>query len=182
MGNFVSQMMALFNPQKERKILMLGLDAAGKTTILTQLKLGEVRNTTPTIGFNVEAVQFKNIDFTVWDVGGQEKLRGLWRHYYEGANALIFVVDSNDPSRVKTARSELQKILQEDTMREVVVLVFANKQDLPNAMTPSQLSEALDLGKLTAQTTKKKWWIQGCCGTNGTGLAEGLAWLSKELQ
>ena len=136
------------------------------------------RNTTPTIGFNVESVQFQNIDFTVWDVGGQEKLRGLWRHYYEGADALIFVVDSNDPARAKLARQELMKILREDTMGDVKVLVFANKQDLPNAMSTSELSEVMKLGTVS----QKHWWIQGCCGTDGSGLVEGLAWLSKALK
>merc|ERR1712159_783111 len=83
--------------KQEMRILMVGLDAAGKTTILYKLKLGEVGTTIPTIGFNVEAVTYKNITFTVWDVGGQDKIRPLWRHYYEDAHGVIFVVDSNDP-------------------------------------------------------------------------------------
>ena len=157
---------------------MLGLDAAGKTTILQQLKLGEVRNPTPTIGFNVESVQYKNIDFTVWDVGGQEKLRSLWRHYYEGANALIFVVDSNDPSRLKMAKQELSRIAGDGLMQNAAVLVLANKQDMPNAQTPSEIHEKLGLANLR----QKSWYIQGCCGVNGQGLAEGLEWLSNELQ
>ena len=74
----------------------VGLDAAGKTTILYKLKLGEVVTTIPTIGFNVETVHYKNITFTVWDVGGQDKIRPLWRHYYEDAQGLIFVVDSTN--------------------------------------------------------------------------------------
>lgn len=65
---------------------MLGLDAAGKTTILYKLKLGESTITIPTIGFNVETVQYKNINFTVWDVGGQHLVRPLWKHYYPGTN------------------------------------------------------------------------------------------------
>merc|ERR1712203_1094112 len=101
------------------RILMVGLDAAGKTTILYKLKLGEVVTTIPTIGFNVETVEYKNINFTVWDVGGQDKIRPLWRHYYQNTNGIIFVVDSADADRMKSngqetgAADELNKLLQE---------------------------------------------------------------------
>merc|ERR1711977_289705 len=121
------------------RILMVGLDAAGKTTILYKMKLGEVVNTIPTIGFNVETVEYKNISFNVWDVGGQDKIRLLWRHYYQNTQGLIFVVDSNDRDRIEETREELHKMLNEDEMREVVLLVFANKQDLPNAMTAAEI-------------------------------------------
>jgi len=110
------------------RILMVGLDAAGKTTILYKLKLGEVVTTIPTIGFNVETVDYKNISFTVWDVGGQDKIRPLWRHYYQNTQGLIFVVDSNDRDRIDAARDELHRMLGEDELREAVLLVFANKQ------------------------------------------------------
>src|SRR3990167_8132182 len=93
----------LFNPKKEMRILMVGLDAAGKTTILYKLKLGEIVTTIPTIGFNVETVEYKKINFTVWDVGGQDKIRPLWRHYYQNTQGLIFVVDSNDKDRIQEA-------------------------------------------------------------------------------
>ena len=111
----------------------VGLDAAGKTTILYKLKLGEIVTTIPTIGFNVETVEYKNISFTVWDVGGQDKIRPLWRHYFQNTQGLIFVVDSNDRDRVSEARDELHRMLNEDELRDAVLLVFANKQDLPNA-------------------------------------------------
>ena len=75
---------------------------------------------------NVEQVDYKNISFTVWDVGGQDKIRPLWRHYYQNTEGLIFVVDSNDKDRIDAAREELQKMLQEDELKDSVVLVFAN--------------------------------------------------------
>merc|ERR1712182_181334 len=131
--------------KKDCRILMVGLDAAGKTTILYKLKLGEVVTTIPTIGFNVETVEYKNICFTVWDVGGQDKIRRLWRHYYQNTQGVIFVVDSNDRDRVEDAKEELHKILQEDEMRDAVLLVLANKQDLPNAMPVAEISQKLDL-------------------------------------
>eukprot|EP01120_Amphizonella_sp_Union-15-10_P014928 TRINITY_DN746_c0_g1_i5.p1 TRINITY_DN746_c0_g1~~TRINITY_DN746_c0_g1_i5.p1 ORF type:complete len:119 (-),score=29.58 TRINITY_DN746_c0_g1_i5:232-588(-) len=112
---------------------MVGLDAAGKTTILYKLKQGEIVTTIPTIGFNVERVQYKNINFIVWDLGGQDKMRSLWRHYYgQSTQGVIYVVDSNDRKRIEEAALELQKILREDELRDAVVLVLANKQDLPN--------------------------------------------------
>merc|ERR550514_2186298 len=119
--------------KEEKRILMVGLDAAGKTTILYKLKLGEVVTTIPTIGFNVETVEYKSISFTVWDVGGQDKIRPLWRHYYQNTDGLIFVVDSNDRDRIGDAKEELTKMLSEDEMKDAILLVFANKQDLPNA-------------------------------------------------
>merc|ERR1712154_171038 len=134
MGSFSGVLQKLLG-KKEMRILMVGLDASGKTTILYKLKLGEVITTIPTIGFNVETVEYKNLNFTVWDVGGQDKIRKLWRHYYQGTNGLIFVLDSNDRDRVEDAKEELTKMLNEDEMRDVAVLVFANKQDLPNSMT-----------------------------------------------
>merc|ERR1712094_66392 len=110
--------------KKDCRILMVGLDAAGKTTILYKLKLGEVVTTIPTIGFNVETVEYKNITFTVWDVGGQDKIRPLWRHYYENTQGVIFVVDSNDRDRMQEAKSELDQLLAEDELRDALVLVF----------------------------------------------------------
>lgn len=83
------------------------------------------------IGFNVETVEYKNIQFTVWDVGGQDKIRPLWRHYFQNTQGIIFVVDSNDRERVTEAREELQRMLNEDELRDAMLLVFANKQDLP---------------------------------------------------
>jgi ADP-ribosylation factor protein 1 len=127
MGGMFSKVWQRLLGKKEMRILMVGLDAAGKTTILYKLKLGEVVTTIPTIGFNVETVDYKNISFTVWDVGGQDKIRLLWRHYYQNTQGLIFVVDSNDRDRVDDAREELHKMLSEEELKEAVLLVFANK-------------------------------------------------------
>merc|ERR1712216_968315 len=147
--------------KKDCRILMVGLDAAGKTTILYKLKLGEVVTTIPTIGFNVETVEYKNISFTVWDVGGQDRIRKLWRHYYQGTEGLIFVVDSNDRDRIEDAREELMKLLLDDEMRDAVVLVLANKQDLPNAMTAAEVMQKLNLYGLR----DRQWFLQSACAT-----------------
>merc|ERR1719251_661922 len=100
MGSIASALSKMFSGMKDQRILMLGLDAAGKSTVLYKMHLGEVLATIPTIGFNVETVEYKNIKFTTWDVGGQDKIRPLWRHYYIGTDAVIFVVDSNDRERI----------------------------------------------------------------------------------
>ena len=92
-------------------------------------------------GFNVETVEYKNIQFTVWDVGGQDKIRPLWRHYFQNTQGIIFVVDSNDRDRVVEAREELQRMLNEDELRDALLLVFANKQDLPVCLQALHLHE-----------------------------------------
>merc|ERR1712187_1013575 len=177
MGNLFGNIWKRMVGTREMRILMVGLDAAGKTTILYKLKLGEVVTTIPTIGFNVETVEYKNINFTVWDVGGQDKIRKLWRHYYTNTQGLIFVVDSNDRERMDAARDELATMLNEDEMRDAVVLVFANKQDLPNSMTAAEVTEKLGLHAMR----NRKWFIQSTCATTGDGLYEGLDWMSCAL-
>jgi small GTP-binding protein len=163
--------------KEEMRILMLGLDAAGKTTVLYKLKLGEVVTTIPTVGFNVESVEYNNISFTVWDVGGQDKIRRLWRHYFLGTQGLVFVVDSSDRDRVEDAREELMKVLGEVEMRDAALLVLANKQDLPNAMPAAELTEKLGLQGFRA----RRWYIQSTCATSGDGLYEGMDWMSRVL-
>ncbi|KAL5284647.1 arf1.2 family protein [Megaselia abdita] len=177
MGLTISSVLTRLLGKKQMRILMVGLDAAGKTTILYKLKLGEIVTTIPTIGFNVETVEYKNICFTVWDVGGQDKIRPLWRHYFQNTQGLIFVVDSNDRDRIAEAEKELRNMLAEDELRDAVLLVFANKQDLPNAMNAAELTDKLQLNSLRG----KPWYIQATCATQGHGLYEGLDWLSNEL-
>lgn len=178
MGAFYSMFKRFFSFE-EMRILMLGLDSAGKTTILYKLKLGDVISTVPTIGFNVETVQYNNIIFTVWDVGGQDKIRALWRHYFQNTQGLIFVVDSNDKDRVHEARDELQRMLQEAHLRDANLLVFANKQDLLGAYTVDDICEHLGLATLCGP--HRKWKIQATCATTGEGLYEGFDWLADNI-
>merc|ERR1712113_839149 len=116
MGGFFSKWLDIRNIccVLEMRTIMVGLNAAGKTTILYKMKLGEIVTTIPTIGFNVETVEFGKISMTIWDVGGQEKIRPLWRHYYQNTQGLIFVVDSNDRDCIGEARDELHRMLNED--------------------------------------------------------------------
>ncbi|KAJ7351347.1 ADP-ribosylation factor family-domain-containing protein [Mycena albidolilacea] len=178
MGLSVSRLLAGLFGRREIRILMVGLDAAGKTTILYKLKLGEIVTTIPTIGFNVETIQYMNTFFTVWDVGGQDKIRRLWNHYFQNTQGIIFVVDSNDRERVSEAREELQRMLKEDELRDALLLVFANKQDLPNAMNTAEITDQLGLHGLR----QRIWYIQAACATSGDGLYEGLEWLSTNIK
>uniref|UniRef100_A0A6B2LMU7 ADP-ribosylation factor n=1 Tax=Arcella intermedia TaxID=1963864 RepID=A0A6B2LMU7_9EUKA len=157
-------------------MLMLGLDAVGKTTILYKMKFGEVVTTIPTIGFNVETVEYKSSCITVWDVGGPDKIRPLWRHYYQQTTSIVFVVDSTDRSRIDEAGDELRKILREDELRDLPLLVFANKQDLPNAKSVVEITETIGLNKINNRT----WFIQPSCATTGDGLYEGFEWLANQ--
>ncbi|KTF75875.1 hypothetical protein cypCar_00044531 [Cyprinus carpio] len=157
MGLTISSVFSRLFGKKQMRILMVGLDAAGKTTILYKLKLGEIVTTIPTIEFRGEKCQ--NSEFYFFGIG------------------LIFVVDSNDRERAQEAAEELQKMLQEDELRDAILLVFANKQDLPNAMPISEMTDKLGLQALRSRT----WYVQATCATQGTGLYEGLDWLSEQL-
>ncbi|KAI9680694.1 MAG: ADP-ribosylation factor, Arf Arf6 [Caeruleum heppii] len=210
MGGQISKMMGKIFGSKEMRLLMLGLDAAGKTTILYKLKLNQDVTTIPTVGFNVETVTYKNVKFNVWDVGGQEKIRPLWRHYFSGTlplhflrleilglawndrwvdtitdtshtpgtQGLIFVIDSSDRDRIDEARQELHRIISDREMKDSLLLVFANKQDIAGAMSPTEVTEKLQLSKLK----DKKWYTVPSCATTGEGLFEGLGWLSTNVK
>jgi small GTP-binding protein len=158
---------------RDTRVVMVGLDGAGKTTILYQLKLDEEVSTTPTIGFNVETIYYKNCRLTVWDVGGQDKLRTLWKHYFSDTVAVVFVVDSSDITRFDEAATELHNVLK-DLEKNVALLVIANKQDLNHSRPPKEISTALRLGSLACT-----WHIQGACAKTGEGLSKGLDWLTS---
>lgn len=177
MGLTISSILSRLFSKQQMRILMVGLDASGKTTILYKLKLGEIVTTIPTIGFNVETVEFKNIYFTVWDIGGQDKIRRLWRYYFQNTQGLVFVIDSHDRDRIIESGKELQNLLQEDVLRNAVLLVLANKQDLPNPMSVTELTDKLQLN----QIRNRRWHVQATCAIQGYGLYEGLDWLSHEL-
>lgn len=133
-----------WNGKKPIRLLMIGLDNAGKTTILYKLKLNEVVSTIPTIGFNVENITYKNLSMTIWDVGGQFKIRILWKYYYQGTQVcsiailgifhvnlqgLIYVVDSNDKERMGEVKENLHGVMEDDTMRGVKFKDFGKMVD-----------------------------------------------------
>lgn len=177
MGMIVSRLWYTMFPAKEYKIVVVGLDNAGKTTTLYKLHLGDVVSTQPTVGSNVEQVNYKNLRFEVWDLGGQERLRASWATYYRGTHALVMVVDSTDRQRLTIVRNELTQLLGHDDLQGAVILVFANKQDLKDSMSPAEISEGLSLHEIK----KHDWHIQSCCALTGEGLWEGLGWIAQHM-
>ncbi|KAJ1311025.1 hypothetical protein OPQ81_009531 [Rhizoctonia solani] len=171
--------LASWGKEKDVRILMVGLDSAGKTTILYRLQIGEVVSTIPTIGFNVESVTYKNIKFQVWDLGGQSSIRPYWRCYYANTHAIIYVIDASDHDRLQTSRAELLTMLAEEELKGVPVLVFSNKQDVPGALPPGEISDRLGLA---GAEKGREWSVRGSCAIKGEGLEEGLDWLVATIQ
>ena len=165
------------------RVLIAGLDSAGKTTVLYKIKRGPKRAkesipTQPTMHFNVEEWKYKGKTFNVWDVGGQDSIRPLWRHHLTGTQGLVYVVDCNDVDRLRKAAEEMHKIMLDHAMRNACLLVYANKSDLPHALTAEQVGAELKLSELGARA----WHVQRAVATTGEGLWEGLKWLAANTK
>ena len=145
MGRSFSKLFDKLAGKRKLKLLMLGLDFGGKTTILYKLKLGEVVNTIPTIGLNIETIEYKGILINCWDVGGSARIKMLWRYYYRETQGIIFVVDSSDKDRIAVAKEELDSLLSEELLKDAVLLVLANKQDISGVLSVTEIAEMLDL-------------------------------------
>lgn len=177
MGSVLSYFRSFFGG-KELRILILGLDGAGKTTILYRLQVGEVVTTIPTIGFNVEQVTYNNLKFQVWDLGGQTSIRPYWRCYYANTDAIIYVVDSVDRDRMGISKHELVSMLQEEELRGAVLAVLANKQDMDGAMTVAEVYSCLGLEALKDRTFQ----IFKTSAIRGEGLDQVMEWLSSAIE
>ena len=157
---------------------MVGLDEAGKTAILYYLKTGEIpKAIQTTIGYNIETFDYKNLNFTVWDVGGQDKIRVLWKHYYKATDGIIFVVDSSDVDRIEDAGEELKKLLADEDLKDCFVLVLASKQDLNGALPPNEITEIFGMRNIK----ERSWLVQGISINTGKGLKEALEWMASVL-
>ncbi|KAI5281460.1 Adp-Ribosylation Factor-Like Protein 4C [Manis pentadactyla] len=172
MGNISSNISAF----QSLHIVMLGLDSAGKTTVLYRLKFNEFVNTVPTIGFNTEKIKLSNgtakgISCHFWDVGGQEKLRPLWKSYSRCTDGIIYVVDSVDVDRLEEAKTELHKVTKFAENQGTPLLVIANKQDLPKSLPVAEIEKQLALHELIPATT---YHVQPACAIIGEGLTEGM--------
>ncbi|XP_056293274.1 ADP-ribosylation factor-like protein 4C [Pseudoliparis swirei] len=172
MGNSFSNISAF----QSLHIVMLGLDSAGKTTVLYRLKFNEFVNTVPTIGFNTEKIKLSNgtakgISCHFWDVGGQEKLRPLWKSYSRCTDGIIYVVDSVDVDRLEEAKTELHKVTKFAENQGTPLLVIANKQDLPKSLPVADIEKQLALHELSPSTA---YHIQPACAIIGEGLHEGM--------
>jgi small GTP-binding protein len=177
-GLFSTAWKKIFNSKKNVRMLMLGLDAAGKTTIMYKMKMNETVKTIPTVGFNVETMEYKNLSMLMWDIGGQDKIRALWKHYFTGTDALIFVIDSCDTLRIEEVKEEIAKLLIDDELKNCPLLIYANKQDLPDAMDPSLIAGKLEMNYIK----DRKWMVQSAVAVHGRGLMEGLDWIASNLK
>ncbi|XP_054060692.1 ADP-ribosylation factor-like protein 3 isoform X2 [Rissa tridactyla] len=153
-------------PDQEVRILLLGLDNAGKTTLLKQLASEDISHITPTQGFNIKSVQSQGFKLNVWDIGGQRKIRPYWRNYFENTDILIYVIDSADRKRFEETGQELAELLDEEKLSGVPVLIFANKQDLLTAAPASEIAEGLNLHTIRDRV----WQIQSCSALSGEGV------------
>ncbi|KAF0046360.1 ADP-ribosylation factor-like protein 11 isoform X2 [Scophthalmus maximus] len=161
------------------QVILVGLDSAGKSTLLARLLTGQVVETSPTIGFNVGSWDLdKKTSLTVWDVGGQKSMRPNWRFYLDNCKALVFVVDSSEPGRMMEAHRSLKKVLSDDRLRGVPLMVLANKKDLPNSMTIREISKQLELHSCS----DRSWEIQACSALKGMGLQQAFMSINKMIK
>ncbi|XP_071657633.1 ADP-ribosylation factor-like protein 2 isoform X2 [Patagioenas fasciata] len=148
--------------ERELRLLVLGLDNAGKTTLLKRLNGEDVGGTAPTLGFNIKTLEHRGFKLNVWDVGGQSSLRSYWRNYFESTDGLVWVVDSSDRQRLQICQRELRGLLGEERLAGATLLVLANKQDLPGALPATDIR-------------------QGCSAVTGQNLLGGIDWLLDDI-
>lgn len=163
--------------EKEMRLLMLGLDNAGKTTILKKYNGEDIDTISPTLGFNIKTLEHKGYKLNIWDVGGQKSLRSYWRNYFESTDGLIWVVDCADRRRMIDCKRELDSLLKEERLGGATLLVFANKQDLPGALPSHDIKEALELDSIKSH----HWLIQGCSAVTGENLLQGIDWITNDI-
>ena len=193
--------------EKEMRLLLVGLDNAGKSTILSRINGEEIDSVAPTLGFNIKTFNYADYVLNVWDVGrwcdgretfglltvltesgrrryhcscslgGQKSLRSYWRNYFEATEAIIWVVDSVDKMRLGECRAELQDLLKEERLMGSSLLVFANKQDIAGACSLQEIRTLLDLDSIH----KHHWTIMPCSAVTGQNLLEGIDWLVNDV-
>ena len=164
--------------EKELRLLILGLDNAGKTTILKKFLGEDTSEIAPTLGFQIKTVEFHEFKLNIWDVGGQTTIRTYWRNYFEQTDALVWVVDSGDKLRLEDCRDELQKLLGQEKLAGATLLVFCNKQDIAGALSPADIKEVLELDRIE----NRHWMIIPCSAMTGEGLLDGMDWVVGDIK
>eukprot|EP00522_Entomoneis_paludosa_P003233 CAMPEP_0172469872 /NCGR_PEP_ID=MMETSP1065-20121228/64847_1 /TAXON_ID=265537 /ORGANISM="Amphiprora paludosa, Strain CCMP125" /LENGTH=194 /DNA_ID=CAMNT_0013227649 /DNA_START=47 /DNA_END=631 /DNA_ORIENTATION=+ len=173
--------------EKEIRILILGLDNAGKTTVLKTFCGEPIDTIEPTLGFNIQTLQHaQGYHLNLWDVGGQSSIRAYWRNYFEATDGLIWVVDSSDPLRLQLCRDELQSLLHHEKLAGATLLILANKQDVPGALTASQIATTLELYKddnddAAQKKNNRHWSIRPCSAVTGEGLVDAMDWMVEDI-
>eukprot|EP00607_Mallomonas_marina_P007903 CAMPEP_0182423986 /NCGR_PEP_ID=MMETSP1167-20130531/10106_1 /TAXON_ID=2988 /ORGANISM="Mallomonas Sp, Strain CCMP3275" /LENGTH=176 /DNA_ID=CAMNT_0024603425 /DNA_START=147 /DNA_END=674 /DNA_ORIENTATION=- len=176
MGFFQMIADAMGMNKQDARILVIGLDNSGKSTLVHHLKPKKTSTfeVTPTVGFTVEEFSKNNINFTIFDMSGQGRYRSLWEHYYKDVQAVIFVLDSTDRFRICVAKEELDQLLNHEDIKQspIPIIFFANKMDVSGAMTPEECMDELQLDRIR----DKPWHITSSNGISGDGIPEGIEW------
>ncbi|KAE9466976.1 hypothetical protein C3L33_01113, partial [Rhododendron williamsianum] len=187
--------------EKEMRILMVGLDNSGKTTIVLKINGEDTSVISPTLGFNIKTITYNKYTLNIWDVGGQRTIRSYWRNYFEQTDGLVWVVDSSDLRRLDDCKFELHNLLKEERLSGASLLILANKQDIHGALSPHEiakvreaclqfligLSESLSciykmqVLNLEGLDKTRHWEIVGCSAYTGAGLLEGFDWLVQDI-
>ena len=177
MGFIFSKILDFFSRSRNNfKIIILGIQNAGKTTILYRLSLGQLVQTTPTIGSNVEEISYNNVKLQAWDLGGQESTRSVWDVYFVGTDAIIYVIDTHDET-YDDSKTQFYKLLKNDALKNAVILIYANKQDLSGAKSVNEIIQIYEFNNIKDHV----WNIQPCSAQTGEGLITGMKWLSDQL-
>ncbi|CAG9461404.1 unnamed protein product [Pedinophyceae sp. YPF-701] len=163
--------------EREMRILMVGLDNAGKTTVVKKMNGEDTSTISPTLGFNIKTMRYGGYQLNIWDVGGQKTLRSYWRNYFEATDGLVWVVDSADTRRMQDCRDELHGLLQEERLAGATLLVLANKQDMAGALTAEQIEQALGLSEMQGRHCT----VLPCSAVTGSGLLEGFDWITGDI-
>ena len=177
MGFIFSKILDFFSRSRSNfKIIILGIQNAGKTTILYRLSLGQLVQTTPTIGSNVEEISYNNVKLQAWDLGGQESTRSVWDVYFVNTDAIIYVIDTHD-TNFEESKNQFYKLLDNEALKNTIILIFANKQDLSGAKKVNEIIQIYELDKIKDHI----WYVQPCSAQTGEGLVTGMKWLSDQL-
>eukprot|EP00658_Telonema_sp_P-2_P031227 TRINITY_DN23415_c0_g1_i4.p1 TRINITY_DN23415_c0_g1~~TRINITY_DN23415_c0_g1_i4.p1 ORF type:complete len:185 (-),score=42.12 TRINITY_DN23415_c0_g1_i4:319-873(-) len=164
--------------EKEMRLLILGLDNAGKTSVMQKFNGEDISGIEPTLGFNIKTLEYGGFTLNFWDVGGQKTIRAYWRNYFEETEGVIWVVDSSDVRRLQDCHDELHSLLQQEKLAGATLLVLANKQDLPGSKSAAEIQEILNLDGLEG----RHWHIRPCSAVTGEGLEHGIGWCVEDIQ
>lgn len=174
---FMSMVKKAKEKEKEMRLLVLGLDNAGKTTIIKKFNGEDINEISPTLGFNIKTLEYESFKLNVWDIGGQKTIRSYWRNYFEQTDGLIWVVDSSDKMRLDDTKMELHSLLRQEKLMGATLLIFCNKQDIEGSLTCDQIKKHLELHDIST----RHWGIIGCSARTGDGLLEGIDWLVRDI-
>ncbi|KAJ9139902.1 hypothetical protein P3X46_030594 [Hevea brasiliensis] len=171
----------------EFHVLILGIDKAGKTTLLEKLKslFSNLEGLppdriVPTVGLNIGRIEVSNTKLVFWDLGGQPGLRSIWEKYYEEAHAVVYVIDATCPSRFEDSKSALEKVLRHEDLQGAPLLILANKQDLSEAVSAEEVAQYLDLKKLDER--ERAYMLDAVSAYDGMGIKESVEWLVEVME